>query len=103
MAEKKQVPLRLSAKLYDAIAAWAEDDFRSVSRIEDKTANNTSGTMIIAVNYGARQEIVYAVNKILEKGEKVTVENISAKTQDGVLTITLPKSERAKIHRITVE
>ena len=31
MAEKKQVPLRLNAKLYDAIAAWAEDDFRSVN------------------------------------------------------------------------
>ena len=28
--EKKQVPLRLSPKLYAAIAAWAEDDFRSV-------------------------------------------------------------------------
>ena len=32
MAEpKKQIPLRLSAKLYNAIAAWAEDDFRSVN------------------------------------------------------------------------
>ena len=29
--KKKQVPLRLSAKLYDAIAAWAEDDFRSIN------------------------------------------------------------------------
>ena len=29
--EKKQIPLRLSAKLYSAIAAWAEDDFRSVN------------------------------------------------------------------------
>jgi len=29
--KKKQVPLRLSAKLYDALAAWAEDDFRSVN------------------------------------------------------------------------
>ena len=28
---KKQIPLRLSPKLYDAIAAWAEDDFRSVN------------------------------------------------------------------------
>ncbi len=28
---KKQVPLRLSAKLYEAVAAWAEDDFRSVN------------------------------------------------------------------------
>ena len=33
---KKQVPLRLSPKLYAAIAAWAEDDFRSVNgQIED--------------------------------------------------------------------
>ncbi len=28
---KKQVPLRLSKKLYDAIAKWADDDFRSVN------------------------------------------------------------------------
>ena len=28
---KKQVPLRLSPKLYAAIAAWAEDDFRSIN------------------------------------------------------------------------
>ena len=29
--QKQQVPLRLSAKLYNALAAWAEDDFRSVN------------------------------------------------------------------------
>ncbi|MBO5363435.1 MAG: PTS ascorbate transporter subunit IIC [Clostridia bacterium] len=29
--EKKQIPLRLSKKLYDAVAAWADDDFRSVN------------------------------------------------------------------------
>jgi len=29
--QKKQIPLRLSAKLYQALAAWAEDDFRSVN------------------------------------------------------------------------
>lgn len=31
MAEKKQIPLRLSENLYTDIAAWAEDDFRSVN------------------------------------------------------------------------
>ncbi|WP_044976477.1 PTS ascorbate transporter subunit IIC [Ruminococcus sp. HUN007] len=31
MAAKKQVPLRLSEKLYNDIASWAEDDFRSVN------------------------------------------------------------------------
>lgn len=29
--EKKQIPLRLSKKLYDQIASWGEDDFRSVN------------------------------------------------------------------------
>jgi hypothetical protein len=28
---KKQIPLRLSEQLYNAIAAWAEEDFRSVN------------------------------------------------------------------------
>lgn len=28
---KKQIPLRLSIKLYNEIAAWAEDDFRSLN------------------------------------------------------------------------
>lgn len=31
MADKKQIPLRLSEKLYQSIAQWAEDDFRSVN------------------------------------------------------------------------
>ncbi|MGM9642102.1 MAG: PTS ascorbate transporter subunit IIC [Eubacteriales bacterium] len=29
--QKKQIPLRLSSKLYAEIAAWAEDDFRSIN------------------------------------------------------------------------
>lgn len=28
---RKQVPLRLSAKLYEQVAAWAQDDFRSIN------------------------------------------------------------------------
>lgn len=29
--EKKQIPLRVSAKLFNEISAWAEDDFRSIN------------------------------------------------------------------------
>ncbi len=29
--KKKQIPLRVSAKLYSQIASWAEDDFRSIN------------------------------------------------------------------------
>ena len=33
---KKQVPLRLSASLWNDLAQWAEDDFRSINgQIED--------------------------------------------------------------------
>ena len=28
---KKQIPLRVSEKLFNAISEWAEDDFRSVN------------------------------------------------------------------------
>ncbi len=28
---KKQIPLRLSKTLYDELARWAEDDFRSIN------------------------------------------------------------------------
>lgn len=30
-SKKKQIPLRLSADLYNEIAGWAEDDFRSIN------------------------------------------------------------------------
>ena len=29
--QKKQIPLRVSEKLYNDIAKWAEDDFRSIN------------------------------------------------------------------------
>jgi len=29
--QKKQIPLRLSQKLYEELVAWAEEDFRSLN------------------------------------------------------------------------
>lgn len=31
MSEKKQVPLRISKELYDALSRWADDEFRSLN------------------------------------------------------------------------
>ncbi len=31
MADKKAIPLRISEQLYSSLAAWAEDDFRSLN------------------------------------------------------------------------
>ena len=73
MAEpKKQVPLRLNAKLYDAIAAWAEDDFRSVN-----------GQIEYLLTECVRQRkkngkiLVEMIDKLLEKGVYFTEGSIS--------------------------
>ncbi len=44
----------------------------------EKSKNNTEHVLNIAVNYGARQEIVYAVNQLIAKGEPITEKGISA-------------------------
>lgn len=31
MAEKKQVPLRINEALFNDLASWADDDFRSIN------------------------------------------------------------------------
>ena len=43
----------------------------------EKSKGFTEHTLNIAINYGARQEIVYAVNKLIKNGEEVTVDSIS--------------------------
>ena len=48
---------------------------------------------------GGRQ-IVY--KRAFQISDAVDVEKISAKTVDGVLKLLLPKSERAKVHKVKV-
>ena len=49
-----------------------------MKRTIQKTQNNTGLVVNLAMNYGGRADIVYAVNKLIESGQrKVTVEDIS--------------------------
>ena len=71
-----------------------------------QTVNVEVKDQILSVE--ARSSLTYHGMQLLYKrsfqlSDAVDVENISAKTQDGVLTVTLPKSERSKVHRISVE
>ncbi|MBQ9514031.1 MAG: di-trans,poly-cis-decaprenylcistransferase [Clostridia bacterium] len=43
----------------------------------EQSKNNDEHVLNIAINYGGRQEICYAVNKLLSKNEEITVDNIS--------------------------
>lgn len=60
------------------VSALSDRLQKVIANSEEATKNNTSGVLNLAINYGARQEIVQAVNKLIEKGEPITVDNISA-------------------------
>lgn len=44
----------------------------------EKSKHNTERILNVAINYGGRQEIVYAVNKLIKENKEITVENISS-------------------------
>lgn len=49
---------------------FSEDIIRGLNRLEEETAGNTGLTFVIAVNYGARDEMRRAVTKIAKKVEE---------------------------------
>lgn len=48
----------------------------SIAKAEQKTKDNTAGTLILCLNYGGHKEIVDAVNQAIEKGESKMTESI---------------------------
>lgn len=53
--------------------------------LEERTAENTGGTVAFAVNYGGQQEIVDAVNAAIAAGEPVTLETFETYLDTGDL------------------
>ncbi len=49
-----------------------------IEKDERESAGNSEHTLIIAINYGGRQEVVRAVKQLIAKGEEITVDGISA-------------------------
>ncbi len=62
MGDMSKLPKKLQTSLKDVI---------------DKTKDFERLTVNIGLNYGGRDEIVYAVRNLVEKGENITKENIS--------------------------
>lgn len=54
-----------------------EDIRLSVSEAEAMTAGGEKGTLVLALAYGARQEIVSAANRAVKAGKEVTAEEFS--------------------------
>ena len=53
--------------------------------LEEKTAENTGGTVAFAVNYGGQQEIIDGVNAAIASGEPVTLETFETYLDTGDL------------------
>ena len=60
------------------ISAFTPQLRKTIEKSVEATRLNDRGTLNIGINYGARQEIARAVNAVIDRGEKVTAESISA-------------------------
>lgn len=56
---------------------------KALKRIEEKTVNNTNGTMAICFNYGGRQEIIDAAKHLIE--ESIAAASLTAETFEKAL------------------
>ena len=50
------------------LSALSEDIREILSDAEEKTRNNDSMQLVVCLNYGGRQEILYAVSRMIEEG-----------------------------------
>lgn len=57
---------------------------------------------VIAASTLRRRNVPVVYKRDFRLSDAVEISGIGAVTRDGVLTVTLPKSERAKVHRIEV-
>lgn len=59
------------------ISRLPEITANALNSIIERTANNTGLTVNIGLNYGGRDEIIRAVNKLIESEKAVTMESLS--------------------------
>lgn len=64
-------------KVVGGRAELSDDLIKVIDESEDMSKDNTEHYLNIALNYGGRQEVVAAVNKLISEGKAVTVDSIS--------------------------
>lgn len=74
--KKKDYPLRVN--FFGDRTLFPLEIQQGMKKIEDMTKNNKPYTLNLLLGYGGREELVYAINKIIEKGiKKVDEKTIS--------------------------
>lgn len=64
-------------KIIGDISALPEDVVKILTDAENASPANPVFTLVFAINYGGRREIISAVNRAVERGEKVSEENFA--------------------------
>lgn len=67
-----------AVRIIGDLSPLPEDVQKLLKEGEEGSPENAEFTLVFAINYGARPEILRAVNLAVERGEKVTAESFSA-------------------------
>lgn len=95
------VPVADVVEENDKAMVYFEVPGTNSKRVKVEVKNST--LTIEAESYLERHGKPVLFKRSFELSDAVDVDNIKAKTEDGVLTLTLPKSESAQVKKITVE
>lgn len=75
---KKVIKNKVRLKVVGDISALSDSLQKTIIENQEKSKNYTEHVLNIAINYGGRQEVVYAVNKLISEGKEITVDAISS-------------------------
>lgn len=75
---KKLVKNKIRLHISGDTSVLSESLQKTIRTSLEKSKRYTEHTLNIALNYGGKQEIVMAVNKLIKEGKEVTVDSISA-------------------------
>ena len=58
---------------------------QKIEKIQNETANFDTICVNLCINYGGQQDIVQAVNKLVERGEQITCQSLQQKLYNGFI------------------
>lgn len=73
---KKFLDMQVKMQFLGDRSILPQDIVQMFTELEELTANFTRGVLSMCINYGAKQELVRAVNIAVERGEKQTIDSL---------------------------